>query len=140
MEKDQQEKYMAALAGAIGLVVGPRDADYNKGGIGLRDYWTINGIKSPLQMVDMKLKRALSQVSTWKKNADGNLVPENVEQLGKITESMLDLINYAAFTVCEAVSLYENSNSYPVGLLESPKFPLSKRLSEAVRLWQQEGQ
>lgn len=110
MEQEQKELYMNTIAAAIALVVGPRDQDYNKSGIGLRDYWMVNGIRSPLQMVDMKLKRALSQVGTWDIEQMGPNcpVPTKKEQVDKLAESMLDLINYAAFVVCEASSLYQD--------------------------------
>lgn len=107
MENDQKEKYLKALADATALVSGPRDADYNKGGIKLRDYWKTNGIMSPIQMVDMKLKRALSQLGMWNKNEAGHLIPRSQQDVDKLNESMLDLINYAAFVICEAESLYE---------------------------------
>lgn len=107
MEKEQKEKYLKAIADAVALVSGPRDADYNKGGIKLRDYWKVNGILSPVQMVDMKLKRALSQLGMWDKNEAGYLKPRNRQDIDKLNESMLDLINYAAFVICEAESLYE---------------------------------
>lgn len=138
MERDQREKYVEAIAGAIALVIGPRDADYNRGGVGLRDYWAINGIKSPLQLVDMKLKRALSQLSTWQSEPNGKLYPPSRESIDKLTESMLDLINYAAFVVCEA-------NSLPVleavDIMDDRLMPgiapstLAQRINEAIELW-----
>ena len=139
MEQDQQEKYMKALAMAVALVVGPRDQDYNKGGIGLRDYWKVNGIKSPVQMVDMKLKRAFSQLGTWTEDTNGHPLPKDWQQVDKLEESMLDLINYAAFVICEAHSLADDTL-----LPRSPEVPgssavqLVRRMSEAVVLWQAE--
>lgn len=139
MEREQKEKYMAAIAGAIALVIGPRDEDYNKGGIDLRDYWEVNGILGPVQMVDMKLKRAFSQLALWK-SEEGNLVPKNRQQVDKLAESMLDLINYAAFVICEAETLYEEKEPTLFNLSELPPYTgpaitLSQRLLEAVILW-----
>jgi hypothetical protein len=105
MNEVQKSYYTAVIAHALKLAAGPRDADYNKGGIDLRDYWETNGIKSPLQLVDMKVKRALSQVCSWPTDEKGRPCAPNPEQVEKIVESMADAINYAAFTVCEAVSL-----------------------------------
>lgn len=145
MEKESKEKYMKAIAAAIALVVGPRDEDYNRGGITLRDYWKTNGIKSPIQMVDMKLKRAFSQIGTWDVDLNGHSVPKNWQQVDKLEESMLDLINYAAFVICEAHSL---GNELPMikqvdrdfemgGTTDSIvlALPLAQRIEEAVKLW-----
>lgn len=140
MEKDQKLKYMEAVAGAVALVVGPRDEDYNKGGIGLRDYWETNGIMSPVQMVDMKLKRALSQLANWNKDVDGNLLPPSRAAVDKLNESMFDLINYAAFVVCEAESLFDDVTSAVHEFDQSPGWysSLGHRLGEAVKLWQED--
>lgn len=108
MESDQKKKYLNAIATAMALVVGQRNQDYNSGGIGLRDYWKINGIWAPVQMVDMKLKRAMSQVATWT-TVNRHALPMTSVEVEKLTESMVDLINYAAFVVCEAVSLYDDN-------------------------------
>lgn len=107
MEIEQMKKYKKTIAAAEALVSGPRDEDYNRGGVTLRDYWKVNGLLSPLQMVDMKLKRALSQISSWDMEKIGTPIPKDKVQVDKLTESMLDLINYAAFVVCEAETLWE---------------------------------
>jgi hypothetical protein len=141
MEQEQRAKYMTAIAEAIKLVVGPRDADYNKGGIGLRDYWKVNGINSPIQMVDMKLKRAFSQIGTWKRDEKDHLQPQSYAQVAKLEESMLDLINYAAFVICEAHSLFEEQPN--IHMVEectaaspaTPTLSLAQRITEAVELW-----
>jgi hypothetical protein len=112
MEQDQKELYLAAISGALALAMGDRNEDYNKGGIKLRDYWAMNGIRSPLQMVDMKLKRALSQVGTWDHSFEHRPVPKDIAQVAKMAESMIDLINYAAFVVCEAATLYKESQGF----------------------------
>jgi hypothetical protein len=145
MEQDQKEKYLVALAGAIALVIGPRDQDYNQGGFGLRDYWTVNGIRSPLQMVDIKLKRALSQVATWDREQYGpdKPVPTSKAQVEKLVESMMDLINYAAFTICEAESLYESDveSALPKHVRDgmcavTREELLAQRLAEGIKMWQ----
>lgn len=141
MEEEQKARYMKAMARAIALVVGPRDADYNKGGIKLRDYWAVNGIKSPIQMVDMKLKRAFSQIGTWGEDDRGHPIPKSWGQVDKLEESMLDLINYAAFVICEAHSL-GNESRMPAEVDRDFAQPsintltLAQRISEAVALWQ----
>lgn len=138
MEDNQKQKYFDALGKAIALVVGQRNEDYNNSGIGLRDYWRVNGIRAPLQMVDMKLKRALSQIGAW--HEDG--FPTSRDQVDKLTESMVDLINYAAFVVCETESLYEDHCVAYAADLEvlnkSLEFSLPKRLREAVDMWKQD--
>lgn len=107
MDKRSKELYLEAIGKALALATGQRNEDYNKGGIDLRSYWEVNGIKSPLQMVDMKVKRALSQVGTWPTEPKGLPCPTEGKQVDAILESMADAINYAAFTFCEAASLLE---------------------------------
>lgn len=137
MEREQLDKYMEALANAMQLVLGPRDEDYNKGGIGLRDYWKVNGIRSPLQMVDMKVKRALSQVAGWDTEQMGSdmPIPTSRAQVDKLNESMLDLINYAAFVICEAESLFEEHIQQEKKTEFEFAIALKVRLQEAVKLW-----
>lgn len=141
MEQDQKTKYMRALANAIALVIGERNDDYNRGGIGLRDYWKVNGIKSPIQMVDMKLKRAFSQIGTWTEDPNGHPIPPSITSVMKLQESMLDLINYAAFVICEAESLAEENLKAGRDMAATESFgpaplALRQRLEEAVQLWQ----
>lgn len=138
MEAEQKAIYIEALAAAIALVVGPRDEDYNKGGIGLRDYWKVNGINAPIQMVDMKLKRALSQLGTWGKDERGRLVPRDRAAVEKLSESMLDLINYAAFVICEAESLLleQDRMAHLVDVSNYQPMTLSRRIAEGIHLWQ----
>jgi len=135
METDQKLKYLGAVSTALSLALGERNEDYNKSGIGLRDYWKINGIKAPLQMVDMKMKRALSQIGSWTL-LNGHHVPTDLVQVEKLEESMVDLINYAAFVVCEVKSLYEDY--VPVkGELKMRDQRLLIHLQKAVRDWQE---
>lgn len=105
----------------------------------------MNGIKSPLQMVDMKVKRARSQLATWDTEQMGAdcPVPTSRAQVDKLNESMMDMINYAAFVICEAESLYQehvasaiphDSGLRAVTVNES----LMRRIAEAVHLWQKD--
>lgn len=136
MELDQKVKYLGAIATSLALAMGQRNDDYNKSGIGLRDYWKMNGLRSPLQMVDMKMKRALSQIGSWQL-VNGHPSPTSAEQVAKLEESMVDLINYAAFVVCEAKSLYEDhvNVKQEVELQDSG---LLFHLQNAVKAWQEE--
>jgi len=118
MEKRQKEFYLEALGTALKLAGGQRDQDYNKGGIDLRDYWEVNGIRGALQMVDMKVKRALSQVGSWSVDKQGRPEKPSKEQVAAILESMADAINYAAFTFGEAAALYEDDEDGHVELAE----------------------
>ncbi len=137
MEEDQKRIYLAAMAGALSLAMGDRNEDYNKGGVKLRDYWQMNGIRSPLQMVDMKLKRAMSQIGTWDHSSELRPFPKDPVQVAKMAESMIDLINYAAFVVCETVSLHKE-----FGLVKDPGArilpgdSLPGFLQDAVERWQ----
>lgn len=130
MEDEQKALYMCALARAIALVVGPRNDDYNQSGIGLRDYWTVNGILSPIQMVDMKVKRARSIVNGME------TLP--MEKFDKLTESMVDAINYCAFTICEAASQAKDTRGIkPLELFSDNEMVLAKQLSNTIEMWRQ---
>ena len=128
MEKEQRDLYLMALAKSIALVIGPRDEDYNKGGIGLRDYWAVNGISGPLQMVDMKVKRARSII------AGERTIPE--EKADKLLESMADGLNYAAFTSCEAVSqAMEAASLKPEHFFNDKEMDLAEMIGMAIEAW-----
>ncbi len=130
MEESQKDKYVAAITAAVGLAMGNRNEDYNKSGIGLRDYWAVNGIRSPLQMCHMKILRALSQVGTWNNNK-----PEKAPQVEKLVESMVDLINYAAFTICEAVSLAEEAHIHENPMSMFDEDILHAQIMKGVEEW-----
>jgi hypothetical protein len=128
MEKSQRDLYLLALAKSVALVMGPRDEDYNKGGIGLRDYWKVNGILGPIQMVDMKVKRAQSIV------AGQRTVPAHKAE--KLLESMADALNYAAFVECEAVSqTVDSGEKTSENHFTAREMELADLLGRAIEAW-----
>lgn len=143
MDAGQRSNYIDVIATALSLAMGDRNDDYNNGGVGLRDYWQMNGIKSPLQMVDMKMKRALSQLGSWQIQ-DGRLQPTTAKQVDKMVESMVDLINYAAFVACETMALLDDAQEadrlcrVPIEVYSAPEKGLSAHIKTAVMNWQQE--
>jgi len=102
-------KYAAVMAAALQLIKGRRNQDYNKGGMDVRDYWEVNGLASPVQMVDMKLKRARSAMAGMPVDGNGLSSPVAFEQVRSFADSCIDGINYLAFCVMEAMELAQHN-------------------------------
>lgn len=136
MEQEQYVFYINTICEALQLVKGPRNEDYNSGGIGLRDYWEVNGLMAPVQMVDMKLKRIRSLIGTFPDDEKGRKCPPTIAAYAKLLESCVDLINYAAFISCEGASLY---NELVEGSGDEVVFRnagKATQLSEAIKTWE----
>jgi len=87
--------YLKTIAAGLKLVTGQRRSDY--GAIPIREYWKVNGVKAPLQMVWMKCLRAIS-------------ASENNNTTSMI-DSLIDCINYCAFTVAEILFMSKGKDA-----------------------------
>ena len=94
--------YLKVITAALKLVTGQRRTDY--GQVPIREYWKINGIAAPLQMVWMKILRA--------KSAFDGMIQGRVNGTDEhdftrgLIDSLVDCINYAAFTIAECIMVY----------------------------------
>ena len=80
------DEYKALIQPAMDVVV-KKHQDYNRGGVTLESYFPF-GLKSYVQMLHVKNQRLLSLASN-------NAAPTNEA----ITDTLLDMINYAVFTL-----------------------------------------
>ena len=94
--------FLASIASSVNLVCNSRKQEYNVG-VSIREYWEINGIKAPLQMANMKIKRAKSGLSVLKLLGNDATKDDKDSTRLKVIDSLVDCISYAAFTVAELV-------------------------------------
>lgn len=92
------EKSDELIAMAHAVRNGQRRRDYDSNGLGIRDYWRPYGVGSATQMVWMK---ALRMIATNPQEADGKA--KDLRKLRSFLDSVVDVINYAAFAGAEAL-------------------------------------